>query len=105
LTEPAPEEKEHPVVEIKKAVCFGCGKTLGIAEGTLFDSPGGYGSALFDPLGDIEELNLYVCDPCLLERADRVNHITVERRAPIRRGKSFRQYLEDEGIHTEGISR
>lgn len=64
--------------------CLMCGKLLKSVlpspdvnqpmGGTSFTTQGHYGSTLFDPM-DGTRLELNVCDPCLLERRDRVDHL------------------------------
>lgn len=43
---------------------------------TVFYSHGNYGSNVWDPGSDAAHLELFVCDGCLVERADCVLHVT-----------------------------
>lgn len=69
--------------------CIICGKTLEPAlrnvrdridanqpkDGTVFSSHGNYGSTVWDPMTGVDLLEINICDPCLLERKDRVTHV------------------------------
>lgn len=69
--------------------CIVCGKALESAlpsvgsrtevnqpnDGTTFSSHGHYGSTVWDPMTGTDLLEINVCDPCLIERKDRVIHV------------------------------
>src|SRR5688572_27837829 len=40
--------------------------------GTVFDSAGGYGSTVFDPMNHVERLEITVCDECLVKKSTSV---------------------------------
>lgn len=47
------------------------------AFGIAFDSPGHYGSQVFDRLEGTDWLQIAVCDKCILEHADRTRVVTL----------------------------
>lgn len=63
--------------------CFACGEQLQPvftmltrkpAEAIEFCAHGQYGSTVFDPQDD-SQIQINICDPCLLARKDRVWHV------------------------------
>jgi len=63
--------------------CFVCGKALESVDGggtdtvypydgLAFDTHGHYGSGVFDPVTRPVVLKIVVCDPCVVQRRDRV---------------------------------
>lgn len=72
-------------------ICFTCGKELDpVWEGSksqyndamMFESHGNYGSTVFDPFDSRLSLLIQICDPCVVERKDRVIHVTTTRPLP-----------------------
>ncbi len=70
--------------------CFVCARELESAvgdreenqpyAGTRFRTEGHYGSTAFDPQSSMVELHLNICDPCLVERADRTRRVVIMRK-------------------------
>ena len=60
--------------------------------GTTFHARGQYGSTVFDPM-DSQELEINVCDPCLVKAAD---DLTVIHNTPVR--TSFRARFWDSDL-------
>lgn len=68
----------------KPLPCFVCGKQLESVfaehaptqpgDAVIFSTYGQYGSTVFDPQ-DNSQILVNICDPCLLERKDRVWHL------------------------------
>jgi hypothetical protein len=69
--------------------CLICGKELACVfpdapfdvynqpyKATAFTSHGHYGSTVFDPVTSSRYLEVNLCDECLIERRDRVLHVT-----------------------------
>lgn len=68
----------------KPLPCFTCGKPLEPAVqgqpagATTFSSYGQYGSTAFDPQ-DNSQIQINICDTCLLDNKDRVWHVRYRR--------------------------
>lgn len=88
--------------------CFACGRELepavsGIKNppenqpyaGTTFYSPGQYGSTAWDPQTRGVELELNLCDPCLLANHERVLRIVVHQK-PVRYAEPWAPLDENE---------
>jgi len=45
-----------------------------------FTSSGNYGSPLWDPMCDFIELEIFICDPCLLKKKDKVLHCVTHKK-------------------------
>lgn len=69
--------------------CFACGRVLESVlgpdheanqpyAGTTFYSPGQYGSTVWDPQTSRLELELNLCDPCLLAGHERVSRVVTQ---------------------------
>jgi hypothetical protein len=79
--------------DLSTTPCFSCGKVSEPAfpgfnspplDALTFTSPGGYGSALFDPMRGDEYLLVIICDDCIAKEAgsNRVLHCTTPRPVP-----------------------
>lgn len=65
-------------------------------KGTAFDTPGHYGSTLWDSFSDLLKIEIMICDACLALHPDRIRE--AERRAS---GTAYRQFEFDSGHGTE----
>lgn len=51
--------------------------------GVIFTAKGQYGSRVFDPVTSQHQLQIIVCDPCLLDKTDDVRLIEIQRTVEI----------------------
>ncbi len=62
--------KDQHGTQVDRTRTLGCTNSASL----IFRATGNYGSTIFDPLGR-EALQIVICDACVMERIERVEHI------------------------------
>lgn len=100
--------------------CISCDKTLekdphgsdftgqdvipSIYGAVIFRGTGNYGSTVYDPMDGGHFLEVYLCDECILKKAEKIFHITSERkREEVTLVQNFNDYRERETKQHEYI--
>lgn len=60
--------------------------------GLICDTTGNYGSTIFDPITSPEKLEFYICDPCMLEKQDKVFYVKTLRTESHFEVETFKQH-------------
>jgi len=104
---------------MKKVNCLICNKELefdyedifekesyyipGILDGVVCESLGNYGSSVFDPIDEDEILQFYICDECIVKKADKIHYFRVYRTSTthIKKKATFKEHLSTESNFSE----